>query len=71
MKRYYRVILGYKEAYADSLGRGGYQGKTVSMSDPFELKIFFPLGDPNGVRTISPSVRLSQKEFGTPIPTVD
>jgi hypothetical protein len=24
------------------------------VSDPFELKIFFPQGDPNGVRTIKP-----------------
>jgi hypothetical protein len=30
------------------------------MSDPFELKIFFPQGDPNGVRTIKTVLRTGQ-----------
>ena len=32
----------------------------MSMSDPFELKIFFPQGDPNGVRTIKTVLRTGQ-----------
>ena len=32
----------------------------MSVSDPFELKIFFPQGDPNGVRTIKTVLRTGQ-----------
>ena len=32
----------------------------MAMADPFELKIFFPQGDPNGVRTIKTVLRTGQ-----------
>ena len=32
----------------------------MSVADPFELKIFFPQGDPNGVRTIKTVLRTGQ-----------
>ena len=32
----------------------------MAMLDPFELKIFFPQGDPNGVRTIKTVLRTGQ-----------
>jgi len=35
----------------------------MNMADPFELKIFFPQGDPNGVRTIKTVLRTGQALF--------